>query len=309
MHLAPRFAAAVIAAFLDLGAHVKLVLHSYSFRSYPLHHFLLAARQFGWTAVELSTCHFDRAERDLPAVVQLARRCGVEIYCAGYNGDFLADDESVQNRSILSIKETIDASADNGIQLVNGFGGWLDNGSDDWRQNGSALAHPEDYERVAAIYRMLGDYAHNRGVRVSIEVHPNTIHDTVPATAHLLDLIDNRSVVATPDPGNSFIISAAERDPSVLNCLNGRFCYFHLKNCLPGDRRADFNVGTGEGVIDNYKWLARLAEFDIPAICVEYCGDGDPHPHIAAAPAYIQSSLRFAETVRCTRLSSIPATR
>ena len=275
---------------------MKLVLHSYSFRHYPREHVFAAAQRFGWSAVELASLHFDneRVASDVAAAVHMAQRYGVEIYCVGYYADFLAESGSAQNQAVRFVMQVIDACADNGMEFMNGSGGLLGDVNGDWRQCGSGLARDEHYIRAADAYRRVSDYADERGVRMAVEVHPGTIHDTIATTMRLLDLVGNTSLLITPDPANSFLLSEEDRDPEILDRLNGRFTYFHLKNCIPRDARADFNIDTARGVIDNYKWLAKLANFNIPAICVEYCGDGDPHPAIAAAPEYIRSTLEFA---------------
>lgn len=279
---------------------MKLVLHSYSFRTYPLEHVFAVARHFGWGSIELASCHFDAADadREIAAAVALGRRYGVRIHCAGYYGDFLAGD-AVRARSIDTVMAVVDACANNGVDLINGFGGWLvGRDEDDWPHNGSALAGEREYHRVAEAYRHLCEHAAARGVRVGVEVHPNTLHDTVAATMRLVDLVDSEILTVTPDPGNSFILSHEDRDPAILDRLKGGFSYFHLKNCRLLDGRADFNVETAGGVIDNYRWLEKLSLLEVPALCVEYCGSGDPHPPIATAQGYVRDCLRLAETLR-----------
>ncbi|MCO5998088.1 sugar phosphate isomerase/epimerase family protein [Actinoallomurus rhizosphaericola] len=277
---------------------MKLVMHSYSFRNYPIEHVFAVARHFGFPAVELASCHFDAAEarRDLAAAVRLGRRFGVHIHCAGYYGDFIADG-AVRTRSIELVRAVIDACADNGIDLVNGFGGWLVRDEPDWRRNGSAMAGEREYERAAAAYRMLCEYAAERGVRVSVEVHPNTVHDTIEAALRLRDLVGGDSLIITPDPANSYILSEPDRDPGILDRL-GQVPYFHLKNCRPADPCPDFTVGTADGAIDNHRWLEKLSLLKVPAVCLEYCGSGDPHPPIAAAREYVHDCLRLGEALR-----------
>jgi 3-dehydroshikimate dehydratase len=294
LHPGPTYI--IVAVLTVRSIMMKLVLHSYSFRHYPLEHVFVAAQRFGWSAIELSALHFDiaRAPSDIAAAAHMAQRYGVQIYCAGYYADFLTEDESAQNQAICSVMRIIDACADNGIEFINGSGGLLGNVNSSWRQCGSRLAQGKHYVRAADVYRRLSDYADERGVRIAIEVHPGTIHDTVATAMRLLNLVGSSSVSITPDPGNSFLLSEEDKDPAILDSLKGRFSYFHLKNCIPRDGKVDFNVDTAHGVIDNYKWLVKLADLNIPAICVEYCGDGDPHPVIAAAPEYIRSSLEFA---------------
>jgi 3-dehydroshikimate dehydratase len=84
----------------------------------------------------------------------------------------------------------------------------------------------------------------------------------------------------------------------------GRVGYFHLKNCLIRDGVADFTVDAAAGIVDNYRWLARITELpQVEAVCVEYCGEGDPHPRLTAGRRYL------AETLRLTRIDGSHSVR
>jgi 3-dehydroshikimate dehydratase len=275
------------------------VLHSYSFRNYPLDHILRFAELDGWSAIELSGWHFDadNAHRDLRAAVTAGQRLGVSIYCAGYYGDFVTGDQPVRLDAIDRVRRVIDASAENGVGVVNGFGGWLqgDNG-DDWAGNGSKMAAVEHFERAADAYHQLAAYAADRGVRLAIEVHPNTIHDTVETTARLIKLAGHDNLSITVDPANAAVINAEDREPDVLGLAPERIAYFHLKNCQVRNGYTDLTVGTAEGIIDNYRWLERITSMpQVDAICLEYCGDGDPHPRLRAARGYLDTTLRMID--------------
>jgi 3-dehydroshikimate dehydratase len=265
------------------------VLHSYALRDYPLEHVLETARD--WPAVELSTWHFD----DLAGAAKLARAHGVEIYCAGYWGYF-ADPEF----STAEIRATIDACAEYGISLLNGAGGWLvhdpDRWDEDWRPNGSAAASDVDLRRVADRYHEIADYGAARGVRIAVEVHPNTVHDTVAATAALLAVADHDNLVVTLDPANAAALSDADRRPDVIDPVRDRVAYFHLKNCFVQNGRSDFTVDAASGIIDNYRWLEALP--GIPAVAVEYCGEGDPHPRLVAGRRYLEKWHATSPTAR-----------
>ncbi|WP_422773027.1 sugar phosphate isomerase/epimerase family protein [Plantactinospora sp. WMMC1484] len=272
---------------------MKLVLHSYTFRRYPLRHVFAVAARHGWDGIELVHFHFDpaRLETEVAGAVALGRRYGVGVHCLGYTGDFVGTDPADRAASLHQVERTIAAAARHGIGLVNGWSGTLERDPDDWRRNGSAIAGEAHYERAAEGYRRLGEYAHRHGVRVGVEVYPGSVHDTVAGTARLLAMVDHPAVVATADPGNAYVVSPADRDPAVLDQLAGRLGYFHLKNLRPDGGRADFNVDTAEGVLDNYAWITRAESLGVPAICVEYCGDGDPHPPIARAGDYVRDCL------------------
>ena len=274
---------------------MDLVMHSYSLRNYSLEHVFAAAAHYGFDGVEVSTWHLDL--RDDPDAVAgelaradaLARRHGVRLHCVGYEGDFVADDPDRRRHSIALVSRIVSECAAIGVGLVNGFGGWLQDDPDDWLNNGSARAGDEHYARCADAYREVGVAAAREGVRVAVEVHPNTVHDTVANTARLLDLLDHPAVVVTVDPANSALISPEDQDPDVLDQLGTRIAYLHIKNYVPAAGRADFSVDTAAGVIDNLRWLQKVAELGgVPAAALEYCGSGDPHPRLKAAHRYVR---------------------
>lgn len=278
---------------------MRTVLHSYSFRRYSLDHVLSVARLGGWPAIEVSGLHFDGTdiEGEISRAVAAGRQHGVEIHCVGYYADFVTADESKRCRAVDRVCRIIDACAAHGVGLINGFCGWLMRDPaawDDWWLNGSRLASGEHYQRAADAYRQVGAHAADRGVRVAIEVHPHTIHDTVAATARLLTLLDGTGIGVTLDPGNAAVLSSHDRDPETADLVAGRVAYFHLKNCLISDGRVDFTVDTAAGIIDNYRWLEKMTTMPgVDAICIEYCGEGDPHPRVAAARDYLDASLRM----------------
>lgn len=275
------------------------VLHSYSFRHYPLDHVIRVAHACGWPAIEISGWHLtgDDPGSDITAAVRASRGRDVDVHCAGYCGDFVTADEAARLSSISRVCQIIDACSANGVRLINGFAGWLmsDPGQwDDWRADGSALATDEHYERAADAYRHVCGYAARRGVRVAIEVHPHTVHDTVAATARLLTMVDSDNLVVTLDPGNAAVLSDADRDPGVVGLVAGHAGYFHLKNCLIRAGLTDFTTDAANGIIDNYRWLETVTALPgVDAVCIEYCGDGDPHPRVAAAREYLDTTLRL----------------
>jgi sugar phosphate isomerase/epimerase len=282
--------------------YMLTVLHSYSLRNYPLEHILQFAQLDGWPAIELSGWHFDadNAHHDIGEAVAAGQRSGVGIYCTGYYGDFVTADQSARLDAMDRVRRVIDASAAHGVTLVNGFGGWLqgDDG-DDWARNGSKLASDEHFRRGADAYHQLAAHAADRGVRVAIEVHPNTIHDTVASTARLVKLADHDNITVTVDPANAAVINSQDRDPDVIGIVADNTSYFHLKNCLIRDGHTDLTVDTAAGIIDNYRWLEKITTMPgIDAICLEYCGDGDPHQRLRAARTYLTETLGLIAATR-----------
>ena len=280
---------------------MQFVMHSYTFRGYALEEAFRNARRFGWEGVELQPCHFsrDRIAEELPAAIALGARYGVPIACVDFGGNFVSDDGAETAKAITDMERDIDVCARNGIRLMNGCAGWLSCGSDDWGKNGSAMAHEAHYARAAEAFRHLGSRAAGHGIRIVFEIHMNTIHDTIASTARLLDRIGLDNVMANPDPGNMFGTSTAEKDPAELDRLGGRVGYFHLKNCAKRADGFDYSVKLTEGHIDLYRWIDKLVSLGYDdRVCVEYCGEGDPHAAAQSDAAYVRDLRSWIREAR-----------
>jgi sugar phosphate isomerase/epimerase len=276
---------------------MKLVMHSYTFRSNSLEEAYRNARRFGWEAIELQPCHFDAEDviNELPRCAALGDRLGVPIHCVDFGGNFISDDEKMVEHDIQRVENTITACHAHGIGVINGGVGSLRVSDTDYGQNGSALATDVHYDRATAALRHLAPFAAERGVRIVLEVHMNTIHDTLAATKKLLDMVGYDNVQANPDPGNMYSTSTAEDDPEALDLLDGRVGYMHFKNCLRVAGAYSYDVKLADGNIDTYKWIAKLVKMGYDdAVCVEYCGAGDPRPAAEQDAAYVKRCLDWA---------------
>jgi len=270
---------------------MQFVMHSYTFRGYPLEYAMRCAERFGYDGIELQPCHFNAADlpNELPNALEISGRYRVPIACVDWSGDFIHDDPKVVEQSVQMLEQYIDMCAGQNIRLLNGCPGWLTDGSDDYGKNGSAMATDAHFERAAEAFRHLGKYAGEGGVTIVFEIHMNALTDTIASTARLLDLIGSDFVKANPDPGNMFVTSTAERDPEALDQLEGRLGYFHLKNCVDLGGRYDFSVKLADGHINTHRWIEKALRlgYDGP-ICVEFCGEGDPHAAAMNDNAYIR---------------------
>lgn len=255
-------------------------MHSYTFRAYSLKHAYGAAKRFGWDAIELQRCHFDEADltTSLTAALELGARSDVPVACVDFITDFINKERDVIDQNVRAVDEMIRICAAHGVKRLNGAIGTLGRHPTDFRKNGSALARDAHYERAAEALRCVGRRAAKHNMEIVIEIHMNTLHDTVASTARLLDLIGMDNVLANPDPGNMFSTCEADRNPDTLDRLDGRIGYVHLKNCALRAGEYDYSVRLADGHIDTYRWLLKLRDIDYAGpICVEYCGEGDPH--------------------------------
>lgn len=261
---------------------MQIVLHSYTFRDYSLEETCRAAASCGYEGIELQRAHFDedRLEEELPRCINLASEFGLPIACVDYTADFIQEDLGLVEASVTRLERSIEICAANGVTLMNGFTGFL-TGDDpaNFGANGSALANDKHYEQAAEALRRVAKTAEAHDVIVTLEIHMNTIHDTVAAAARLLDLAPSPNLLANPDPGNLFGASTAEKSPDALDALAGRIGYFHFKNAVNRDGTADYNVSLEDGEIDSMAWLRKLDALGYNGpVCIEYVGEGDPHP-------------------------------
>ena len=259
---------------------MDIIMHSYTFRAYPLEFAFRNAREFGWDGIELQPCHFDRAKiaDELPRAIDLGKSYGVPIRCVDFGGDFINEDAAMVEQAVKQAEHEIEVCAANNVLVMNGGVGSLVADREDYGKNGSALATDAHYERAAEAFRHLGPYAAERGVRLVFEIHMNALHDTFASTARLLELIGCDNVMANPDPGNMFSTSTAEKDPEALDLLSGRVGYFHFKNCYQHAGKYNYSVRLADGHIDTFRWVQKLIALGYDdAVCIEYCGAGDPH--------------------------------
>jgi len=276
---------------------MDIVMHSYTFRTYPLREAFVYAQRFGWDGVELQPCHFDRdhIDTELPDAIALGQQYGVPIRCVDFGGDFINEDAGVVEAAVGRMENEIAVCAANGVRLMNGGAGSLTEEGNDYGQNGSALATEAHYERAAEAFRHLGALAAKHEITIVFEIHMNALHDTIASTARLLELIGADNVKANPDPGNMFATSTAERDPEALEQIAGRIGYFHFKNCEEIAGAYNYSVKLADGHIDACKWLSKLVSmgYDGP-VCIEYCGAGDPHVAAEQDLAYLRRCLEWA---------------
>lgn len=273
---------------------MKIVMHSYTFRTYLLEEAFRAARKYGWAGIELQPCHFDREHivTELPRCIELGKPYDVPIACVDFGGDFINEEPSVIEKAVAATETVIETCARHGVHLINGGVGALGVHPTDYGLNGSALAEEVHYERAAEAFRHLGPFAEKHGVRIVFEIHMNTIHDTIASTVRLLDRIGCANVMANPDPGNMFSTSTAEHDAEALEMLRGRIGYFHFKNCYVHGGQYSYSVKLADGHIDLNKYAQKLVDLGYDEhICVEYCGAGDPHVAAEEDIRYLQACL------------------
>jgi len=255
-------------------------MHSYTFRAYSLKRAYGAAQRFGWDGIELQRCHFDEddLETSLPKAIKLSDRYKIPVACVDFITDFINKDRELIDKNVRTVEKYVKICAKHGVKRLNGAVGTIGHHPTDFGKNGSTMARDAHFDRAAEALRCIGKRAAKHDIQIVIEIHMNTIHDTIATTARLLDKVGMDNVLANPDPGNMFSTSTAERDPDALDQLDGRIGYVHLKNCTFHAGEYDYSVRLADGHIDTFKWLKKFRDIGYRGpMCVEYCGEGDPH--------------------------------
>ena len=257
---------------------MNIIMHSYTMRDYTREEAFARASDCGYDGIELQRVYFkeDFLEVELPECVKLSKQHNVPIHCVDFTGDLITDDESIREETIKLIEKNIRVCGEHNVPLMNGFTGFLVSDPDNWGANGSAMASDIHYDRATEGLKHLADVAQRSNVTLTLEIHMNTIHDTVATTSRLLDAVASEHLLANPDPGNCFATSTAEKSPGALDSLKDRIGYFHLKNCKGVQGAFSYEGFLNDGEIDFEAFLAKLHQLGYKApMCIEYVGGGD----------------------------------
>ena len=274
-----------------------IIMHSYTMRDFPCEQAFAHAAECGYDGIELQRIHFKEhyLENELPQCMELAEEYDVPVYCVDFTGDLISDEKATRDESIKLIEKNIRICGEYGVPLMNGFTGFLVADPDNWGANGSAIATDVHFERAADGLRNLASVAEEADVVLTLEVHMNTIHDTIASTFKLLTMVNSDYVQSNPDPGNMHATSTAETDPASLDLLKDRIGYFHFKNCARTETGFNYDGFLATGDIDFTRWVKRAFElgFDKP-MCIEYVGGGDAKAAAKEDLPYLRSIIEAA---------------
>jgi len=272
---------------------MKTIMHSYTMRDFSVEEAFAHAALCGYDGIEMQRVHFNEnyLESEITTLNALSEEHRVPIHCIGFTGSILSDDSKEIEETMALVEKNIRLCGEHSIPIMNGFTGMLTSDTpDDWGTNGSAIAEQRHFDRCVEGLRHLTGVAEEAGVTLTLEIHMNTIHDTVSSTLALLEAVDSPRLLANPDPGNMFATSPAEQDPNALDALKGRIGYFHFKNCRLNEGTYDYSPFLGDGDIDIAAYLNAMYESEYSGpVCIEYVGDGDARESAKADLAYLKS--------------------
>ena len=160
----------------------------------------------------------------------------------------------------------------------------------------AAAAREEDYVAVRRTLERILPVAEAHRVRIAIETHMGTIHDTAASQLAIVSAHDSDYLTASLDFANMLIARREEVLTEAIRSFGSRIGYVHIKNLklLPGGY--DWNLPVRWGDINYYLLLKALKEAGYRGpLAVEYCGTGDPDVFAADDAAYLRELMRRLE--------------
>ncbi len=169
-------------------------------------------------------------------------------------------------------------------------------------QGSSRDASPHDYDVTAEALREAGKKAGDLGIKITIEVHQQSIADNSWSTLHLLDLVDRPNVLANPDLGNIMWTyeESEESSEQAILALAPRSGYWHCKNLyrvhVPEAGRSIFvRVPLPDGEIDYRFALSAMVDAGFDGyLAIEGARSGDQFHADRRSVEYIKGLLAEA---------------
>jgi len=275
---------------------MKILLHTYTLREHPFEDVVAFARSTGFDGLEIHMAHFNpaRVETELAARMGHATVRDLPSLCMDFKADLINADAAVRETAAGLLRRQVETAARCGMPMLNGFTGFL-TGADpaDFRRNGSAIATDAHYARCAELLRPVARLAEDLGPTLLLEVHMNTIHDTLAATQRLIEAVGSPALQATLDPGNSIATRPADLDAATLKAFMPHVGHVHLKNARVAGEWADYSVGLAEGDVNVAAFLKQLKQFGYTGVLsLEYVGEGDPEAALISDLAYVRDVRR-----------------
>jgi sugar phosphate isomerase/epimerase len=156
---------------------VKIGLFLALFHDRPLGDALVAARNAGCQAVEVSTTG-PHAHEDIPTQVAAY---GLELSALSCHGNPLHPNAAIAEKADQDFRETVRLATEAGIHTVVTFSGCPGESEHSLRPSWVTCSWPDDFletldwqwnERVLPYWAEAADFAREHGIRVAIEPHP-----------------------------------------------------------------------------------------------------------------------------------------
>ncbi len=258
----------------------ELCLVGYTYRGYEMAYAFERGRAFGYRGVELRDFRdIDLSspagvEEALEKAVPLARANGLAIYSLFYAAlPVSRSGERVSEEKTFC--EIIPILARFGVPLLHTRLSLL--ARDGSREVETADAREEDYAAVQETLRRMTPSAEQHGVRIALEAHMGTIHDTAASLLRIVTACGSPFLTASLDFAN-FLIARREEDlAQAVQAFGTHIGYTHIKNVKLFPWGYDWNLPVRLGDINYYRVLHALKATGYRGpLAIEYCGTGDP---------------------------------
>lgn len=204
----------------------------------------------------------------LDEVKRCADAYGIKHVLFGGPGcDFMSGDREKMRSEIESYKEFLDLAAERKLlSVLNFMTGYLPNPdpelSKKFYNNGAACATDSQWEDAAEGCRILSDYGKQYGVKFAFETHMNYLHDLVPATMKLVNMIDRDNFGVNLDYGNAVFFPDRPTLRESIELCGDKLFYTHFKNYMPPYGSSEMLVPTAlsEGMISHREFISILNE-------------------------------------------------
>jgi len=266
----------------------KILMHTWTFRTYPVEGALRAAARFGYDGIELWTAgHYgvDGLIERGDQVAKAMKAFGVPIFAVTFGSPATSRKAEERKAGLTKFRTLMGVLKDLGVSIINTSPGVPP----------SKNAAEEDYGLASEYFAEIGDCLKGEDLTLALEIHMGVLTDTAASTVKLLRLIGNRKIAANWDPGNMYATEGAERPSEAFQIVKDYMGYMHVKNCkrIGGEYVWSCPVEDGDLDFNAIFSMIRSANYGGP-LCIEYSGLGDPNVVASKDIRYVRKLLKRA---------------
>lgn len=271
----------------------ELCLVGYTYRGYEMAYACAQARAFGYSGIELRDFH--DVNLSTPAGVadslhraqRVAEEHGLAIYSV-FHAPLPVSYEREREAEERAFGEVIAVLADFRVPILHTRLSLRRGGRE--QEVVSAGAREPDYEAVRETLSRVANLAERHQVRIALESHMGTIHDTAASLRRIVFACESPYLTASLDCANLLIAHREESLVEVVRAFGPRIGYTHIKNVKLFPWGYDWNLPVRWGDINYYLVLQALKEAGYRGpLAVEYCGPGDPDVFAEDDARYLKS--------------------
>jgi sugar phosphate isomerase/epimerase len=264
----------------------KILMHTWTFRTYPAESALRAAARLGYDGIELWTGGHYGVEGLIEKKEQISealKKIGVPMVAVTFGSPATSRKVEERKAGISKFRSLIGVLKDLGVSIINTSPG----------SPPSKNASEDDYKLASEYFSEIGDYLRGEDLTLALEMHMGVLTDVAASTAKLLKLIDNRKIVANWDPGNMYATEGAESPSEAFQIVKNFIGYMHIKNCKKIGEEYVWSTSVEDGDLDFNKIFSMLRSIDYGGpLCIEYSGLGDPNVVASKDIKYIKGLLK-----------------